>query len=227
VNGPAGSGPQARIGSIDPRRILIVEDVAETRAWLCEVVGSAFPHAAIREAAHLEAARSLLEKGDFDLALIDIHLPDGSGIDLLREIGRRSPQTYCVIATVFGDDEHLFEALRAGARGYLLKEQSSEQLIRHLRGITEDQPPLSPSIARRVLQFFRPLECDALTPREVDVLSLLARGLRLKDVAAELGISAHTVGDHVKSIYRKLQVGTRAEATLQAVRRGLVPPSGG
>lgn len=181
------------------------------------------PEPVIHEAVHLEQARTLLAQHDVDLALIDIHLPDGSGIDLVKEISRHSPDTYCVIATVFSDDRHLFDALRAGAQGYLLKEQTSEQLARHLRGIVDDQPPLSPVIARRVLQFFCPPQGEDLTPRELEVLSLIARGLRLKDVAAELGISVHTVGDHVKNIYRKLQVDNRAEAALQAARRGLIP----
>lgn len=207
----------------EPRDVLILEDMPDTRAWLGEVVRTVFPAPRIHQAVHLQQARELLARQTMDLALIDIHLPDGSGIDLLKEIVQRSPQTYCVIATVFSDDEHLFQALRAGAKGYLLKEQSTEQLVRHLRGIADDQPPLSPVIARRVLQFFCPSTADELTPREREVLSLIARGQRLKDVATELGISAHTVGDHVKNIYRKLRVSNRAEATLQAVRRGLIP----
>ncbi len=209
----------------NPRHVLLVEDVADTRAWLAEVVRSVFPEVAVHEAEHLERARELLSAQEFDLALIDIHLPDGNGIDLLEEITARSPETYCVIATVFSDDEHLFDALRAGAQGYLLKDQSTEQLARHLRGIAEDQPPLSPLVARRVLQFFCPPKRHELTPRELDVLASIGRGLRLKEVAAELGISVHTVGDHVKSIYRKLEVSNRAEATLQAARRGLIPPN--
>lgn len=209
----------------DPGSILIVEDMAETYAWLHATVQSVFPSSVIHGASHLQQARELLQGQAVDLALIDIHLPDGSGLDLLGEIMRATPATYCIIATVFGDDGNLFEALRTGAKGYLLKEQSSEQFATHLRGIVNDQPPLSPAIARRVLQLFCPPAGDDLTRRELEVLSLIARGLRLKDVAAELAISAYTVGDHVKSIYRKLQVSNRAEATLQAARRGLIPPS--
>lgn len=210
---------------IDPKSILIVEDVPDVRSWLAEVALSVFPEACIAEAAHLSRARELLAESTVDLALIDIHLPDGNGIDLVREITDRDSACYCVMATVFSDDQHLFDALRAGAQGYLLKDQTSDQIARHLRGIVDDQPPLSPRVARRVLQFFCPPKGDELTAREVEVLSLIARGLRLKEVSAELGISVHTVGDHVKNIYRKLQVTNRAEATLQAARRGLIPPS--
>lgn len=213
-----------------PRSILLVEDVAETRDWLSRLLQSAFPAAVIHVAAVLREARDLLSRQDFDLALVDLELPDGSGIDLLREITARWPETYCVVATIFDDDHHLFDALRAGARGYLLKEQSDAQITRHLAGILEDQPPLSPAIARRVLGFFgAPADernGQELTARELEVLSRIARGLLLKEVAHELAISVHTVGDHVKNIYRKLRVRTRAEATVHALRLGLVSPTG-
>lgn len=208
--------------TIEPSNILIIEDMDETRRWLRGVVQAVFPSAAIDEAAHLQQAREVLAGRDVDFALIDIHLPDGCGIDLVREIRQRPSATYCVMATVFDDDFHLFDALRAGAQGYLLKDQNSEQIAAQLSGVASGQPPLSPAIARRLLHHFSVPPEHELTPREVDVLTLIARGLRLKDVAGELGISVHTVGDHVKNIYRKLQVSNRAEATLQAVRRGLI-----
>lgn len=211
----------------EPEHILVVEDVAETRAWLRGLLEDVFPGAGVHEAAILGQARALLGAQAFQLAVIDLQLPDGSGIELLDEIRRSSPATYCVVATIFDDDRHLFDALRAGARGYLLKEQGRDQLALRLRGILEGQPPLSPAVARRVLAFFggAPDAAPAarLSARELEVLSLIARGLRLKEVAATLGISAHTVGDHVKHIYHKLQVGNRAEATVEAVRLGLLP----
>lgn len=209
-----------------PQNALVVEDIAETRAWLCDLLRGVFSGIDVHEAAVLQQARKIVARHRFDLALIDIQLPDGSGIDLLGEIRARTPATYCVIATIFDDDQHLFDALRAGAHGYLLKHQDAGQIAQHLRGIVDDQPPLSPMIARRVLQFFRaPAPAvmeDQLTARESEVLALIARGLRLREVAEALAISRHTVGDHVKNIYRKLQVGSRAEATLQAARRGLI-----
>lgn len=193
----------------------------DTRRWLRGVVESIFPDNQIDEAEDLQQARERLSVQKFDLALIDIHLPDGCGIDLLREI-RQSSSTYCVITTIFDDDLHVFDALRAGAQGYLLKEKDSDRITAQLLGMINGQPPLSPSIARRLLQHFSVPPKDDLTFREVEVLTLIARGLRLKDVAHELGISIHTVGDHVKNLYRKLQVSNRAEATLQAARRGLI-----
>lgn len=207
---------------VKPRNVLLVEDVTEMRAWMCEVVDTVFPLTTIQEAATVEAARGLLEEQSFELALFDINLPDGDGIELLGEASQRYPQMYSVIISAYGDDKHLFDALRAGAKGYLLKEQSSGQLIRQLQGILDDQPPLSPAIARRVLKCFSPAESNNLTPRELQVLTLIAQGLRVKDVAAELSISEYTAGDHVKNIYNKLNVNNRSEATLQAVKLGLI-----
>ncbi len=205
--------------------ILVVEDVAETRCWLCDIALAVYPRSRIAAVESLCGARELLTSDSFQLALIDIHLPDGSGIDLVREIVARGSGTDCVITTAYSDDDYLFEALRAGAQGYLLKEQTQEQLIRHLRGMAQGQPPLSPRIARRVLQSFRPAEDGSLTPREIQVLALIAKGMTLKAVAGELGVSHHTAGDHVKHIYRKLHVRNRAEAALEAAQRGLVGPA--
>ncbi len=212
----------------EPGRILMVEDVADTRHWLRGLLASVFGRAGIDEAGTLKQARPLLAAHTYDMALIDLELPDGSGVELVRDVNRRWPHTWCVIATTFDDDAHLFDALRAGARGYLLKEQSDAQIVRHLRGILDDQPPLSPRIARRVLSFFgagnEAAGASVLTARELQVLTLIARGLLLKEVAHELNISVHTAGDHVKSVYRKLRVNNRVEATTRALRLGLVPP---
>ncbi|HEY7775329.1 MAG TPA: response regulator transcription factor [Kineobactrum sp.] len=200
--------------------ILIVEDMAETRQWLRGIVDRVFPQARIHNAAHLQQARELLKTVSVDLALLDIHLPDGNGLALLQETASRD--IYWVVTTAFADDDFVFEALRLGARGYLLKEQGADQLARHLAGIAEDQPPLSPRIARRVLAYFQPQPAEELTARELQVLTLIAQGLPLKAVGDALCISSHTVGDHVKHIYRKLRVHTRAEAALQAAKRGLI-----
>ncbi|HEC18471.1 MAG TPA: response regulator transcription factor, partial [Gammaproteobacteria bacterium] len=110
--------------------ILVLEDFADTRIWLCEVLQETFNTPAISEAATLSQARELLSQQHFDLALIDLSLPDGSGIDIIREIVAQSPTTYCVVATIFDDDQHLFTALQAGAQGYLLKEQPKQQFIK-------------------------------------------------------------------------------------------------
>jgi len=165
------------------------------------------------------------------LALVDLGLPDGSGLDLIGKIRQRCPATPVVVVTVHDDDEHLFAALAAGAEGYLLKEQSDDMLVMQLRLWAEGQPPLSPRMATRILSHFREVptrnstkEFVTLTPRETDVLACIGRGLRVHEAAQHLGIAESTVTSYVKSIYEKLNINSRAEAALEATRRGLVRP---
>lgn len=207
-------------------RALVVDDLAPSRRWLAQALERAFPGIVIDEAATLRDALQSIEPPP-PLALIDLGLPDGSGLQLIEALVRRGAGTLCIVATVFDDDAHLFPALRAGAQGYVLKDQTPEALADMLNGIAAGQPPLSPSIARRLLRHFQPLpqrepEMQPLTPRENDVLRLTAKGLTLVEVAEALGISRHTASGYLKDIYRKLSVSSRAEATLEAARLGLV-----
>jgi DNA-binding NarL/FixJ family response regulator len=142
-----------------------------------------------------------------------------------------------VVVTIHDDDEHLFPALQAGAFGYLLKEQSREQLAEQLHRISQGEPPLSPSIARRVIQYFTAQarmapqaqqdDSDSVTPhvqltdRENEVLLRVAKGFTLPEIGQQLNLSRHTIADYVKQIYRKLNVSSRAEAALEAQRLGL------
>lgn len=207
-------------------RILIVEDVAETRRWLAEIAQAAFPGCRIDEAASMRAGIGLSTGAEFDLALIDLGLPDGSGLEVLRKLRAVCPRTICVVTTVMGDDAHIVAALSAGAQGYLLKEQPAAQLTRQLVQLTEGVLALSPSIARRIMEHFRltgPAEnsTEALTLREKEVLAHISRGLRNADVAQSLSIAESTVASHIKAIYRKLDISTRAEASWHASRLGL------
>lgn len=207
---------------------LVVEDMPESQEMLREVAQAAFPGIGVHCVADVASAVTLLRQFEFDLALIDLVLPDGSGTLVMQAMSLRFPRCVIVVATLFDDDEHLFPALRAGAQGYLLKDQAPEQLVRQLRGIGDGHPPLSPSIARRLLEHFHEA-ADAvaepsalLTPREQEVLMQLARGISIAKIGLELGISRHTVGDHVKNLYRKLKITSRAEAALQARSLGLL-----
>ena len=208
-----------------PQSALIVEDLPSASAWLAAALADAFPGIATREAPDLAAARAAIAAaGPPDLAIVDLGLPDGSGVDLIRHLTRTAPATQCVVATIFNDDVHLFPALRAGAAGYLLKDQPRERIVSALRGIVAGEPPLSPAIARRLLQMFAPAEVaddQPLTPRERECLMLIAKGLKVADVAVQLGVTRNTAATYVKSIYRKLDVSSRAEAALEAVRLGL------
>ncbi len=207
------------------RRVLIVEDIAETRAWLAGIVLGAFPEAEIAHAATLRAGRAMAGQG-WDLALIDLGLPDGSGLDLLRALKSAAPRTVCVVTTVLADDAAVVAALSAGADGYLLKENPDLVLIRQLSQIGQGAPALSPAIARRIMDHFRltgpaAAEDHSLTAREAEVLALIARGLRNAEAAAHLGLAETTVAGYIKAIYRKLGISSRAEAAWHAARLGL------
>jgi len=205
---------------------LILEDHADTRKWLTELVEQAFDGIKVTAVSTLDSARKKFGDNRFNLAIIDINLPDGSGIELVREISAMAPDTYCVMATIFDDDDHLFAALQAGAQGYLLKEQPKEQLLQRLRGILNGEPPLSPAVARRVLRYFRKQLSSSpdigLSERETEVLTLIAKGMNRTDISRLLGISSNTAAGYIKTIYQKLNISSRAEATLEASRRGLV-----
>ena len=217
-------------------RVLLVDDLAHCRAWMRKAVISAFPEVEIIEAASLAAGviavgDALSSNRPFQLALVDLDLGDGSGLDLIRLLRQRLQRAHVVVCTMFDDDGHLFASLREGALGYLLKDESIEQLSLMLARIIDGQPPLSASIARRLLQHFSTQaraaapQSDAervhLTLRETEVLTLTAKGLTIPRVAELLTISKHTVAGYVKDIYRKLGVSSRAEAALAANRMGL------
>jgi DNA-binding NarL/FixJ family response regulator len=212
------------------RRVLIVEDIPETRLWLLEIARAAFPDCEADQAATLrEALEFCANRAVYDLALIDLRLPDGSGLGVIRKLRASNAATLCVVTTVLGDDVNIVTALSAGAKGYLLKDQPREMLIRQLAQVAEGIPALSPPVARRIMDHFRltgPSEgADGkLTPRELEVLGLIARGLRIADAACALGVADGTVASHIKAIYRKLDISSRAEAALHATRLGLLKP---
>ncbi len=184
----------------------------------------------------------------FRLIMVDLELPDGNGMELLSELAGY-PATK-IVTTLYSDDDHLFPALQRGADGYLLKEDRFEVLVEELQKIVRGQPPLSPAIARRLLTHFRhgsgvgdsqpapstgfsstrpvhagrgaPLDHEQLTPRESEVLTYLSKGFTIKEIANLTGIKWFTVNDHIKSIYKKLDVSSRAEAAVMASKQGLV-----
>lgn len=208
---------------------LIIEDVSDAQVWLGDALQNAYPGIQIQIASSLTEALALIDSELFDIALVDLNLPDGSGIDAIHRLKALKPNTITVVVTIYDDDNHLFPALQAGAQGYLLKDQSKHQISRSLKGVANGEPPLSPAIARRLLNYFgQSTEIDEdvkLTPREQEVLVLIAKGTKLADVAEMLSISYHTVAGYVKEIYRKLNVSSRAEAALEASRLGLLTNS--
>ena len=176
-------------------------------------------------------ALRLVQTMRFDLALIDLGLPDGRGVDVVTRLRDLQPEAQSVVVTIHDDDEHLFPALQAGAYGYILKEQPRELIAEQLQRISQGEPPLSPSIARRVIAHFAAAAQSLarkstvpsvhLTDRETEVLLRVGKGFTLPEIATQLGLSRHTIADYVKQIYRKLNVSSRAEAALEAQRLGL------
>lgn len=209
------------------RRILIVEDVQQARSFLAAILKDLFADATLTEAADMRSALNFCARKQFDLALVDLQLPDGDGYAVLRKLSETQDNITSIVTTAMGSDSAIVAALSAGADGYLLKSDPPDLIASQLRNIQGGTLPLSPAIARRVMDHFRttgPNVEDAanLTPREAEVLSLVGRGLRVSDVAAALDLAPSTVSSHVKAIYRKLNISSRAEAAYQAARMGLL-----
>jgi DNA-binding NarL/FixJ family response regulator len=218
-------------------RALIVEDLDEPREWLAELLPQALPSVRrVDTVATLAQARERMREYAYGLALVDWGLPDGTSESLISELVAARSGAVVIVATIHDDDTHVFPALRAGASGYILKSQPGVIVISQLRRIEMGEPALSPSIALRVLRHFhavpaavntpRPAEegeaPKQLTEREIDVLRLIAKGYKAPEVAPLLGITAHTVSSYVRDIYRKLGISSRAEAAMEAAKRGLV-----
>ena len=137
------------------RTALIVEDLPDASVWLSETLAQAFAGVQISCAATIEDALSQLGQQTFDLALIDLHLPDGSGLSIIEHINAHHGSTLSIVASIYDDDEHIFPAIQNGAQGYLLKERPREELVKELQGIVAGRPPLSPAIARFARSIFR------------------------------------------------------------------------
>lgn len=212
---------------------LLVEDHCDARAWLGNVVTTTFPGIKLSSADSIQTAKTTIRHmcaGGVapDLALVDLGLPDGSGIAVITTLRKQAPECLCVVASRHEDDDHLFSALRAGAQGYLLKQRPKAELVRLLQGIAKGEPPVAPPLVTRLLAAFSPelgsADTPPLTEREHEVLALLAGGYTLAKIAQALGVTRHTVAAHVKQIYAKLEISCRAEATLEAVRMGIINP---
>lgn len=225
--------------------VLLIEDDATVRADTRRVLAF-LPDAQILEANSLNTARGILRRHHVHLAIVDVGLPDGSGLALVEELTREAPadgreEAICVIYTVFDDDVRVIEALAAGAHGYLVKGDPVPVMQERLAAVLRGEPVVSPVIARRVLKEF--LEASArssadvpsrlvdgdsshLTQREHDVLHQIATGRTVAEVARLLDVSTNTVKTHLKSIYVKLGVRTRVRAVNVARDRGLLDDRG-
>lgn len=221
-------------------QVLVLEDLPHPRMWLCGLVQQAWPQAQVVEAVSLQTAWECLRSQTFQVALVDWELPDGHAGPLIAHLHDTAPQTTVIVSTIHDDDDRVFAALRAGASGYVLKSQPSQKVLDQLKAIERGELALTPSIAHKVLAHFRTSTSTrldptaapthgsasepvpALSPREVEALRLIAKGYRTAEAAELMGITAHTLAGYIKSVYRKLGISSRAEATLEASRLGLV-----
>jgi DNA-binding NarL/FixJ family response regulator len=220
-------GAVGESGAIPPEiSVALVEDQAATREGLALLIG-ATPGFRVRGAfASVEAALPALEAEPPDVALFDVELPGVDGIEGVRRLKARRPGVAVLILSVHGDDERVFRAICAGACGYLLKDTAPERLLEAIRELHAGGAPMSPDIARRVVETFSRFAPRAaatdLSPRERDVLRLLADGHSYKTLARELSLSVDTVRFHIRNVYEKLHVHSKSEAVAAALRMGLV-----
>jgi len=207
-------------------RIAIVDDHAQIREGLRFLIDGAKGFRCTGCYGSMEDALAGLDTAAPDVMLVDIGLPGMSGIEGIRLLRERRPQMRTVALTIYQDDDRIFEALCAGASGYLLKKTPPDRLLECLREVMAGGAPMSPEVASRVLALFREYrpadQADHhLTPHELRLLKLLADGHSYKTAAAELGSSVDTVDFHMRSIYDKLQVHSKSEAVAKALRQRL------
>lgn len=213
-------------------RVMIVEDDPAFLNRFCKIV-TADPELELVAAVPTGAAArdSLARSAAPDVLLIDLGLPDVSGIEIIRETSARHPQTDIMVITVFGDDEHVLASIEAGATGYLLKDRLPEEFVDLIKQLHAGGSPISPVIARQLLKKLRPPDAVVtaveqrhreLSVRESEILALIAKGFSFAEIAKLLEISPHTVTTYVKKIYQKLAVHSRGEAVYEASRMGLI-----
>mgnify|MGYP003487559402 CR=1 FL=1 len=217
-----------------PLKVLIVDDEPlardRLRALLSDIAGQ-LPSEVVGEAGNGLAALDILREKPVDVVLADIRMPGMDGIEAARQVKQVLSETIIVMLTVRSDDELLFEALKNGAQGYLLKEIRSQELLEMLRGALRGEAAISPTLAGRVLSEFRRLskggivdqeDDNGLTEREQQVLVQASNGATDKEIAAALNISLNTVKTHIRNILAKLHVSTRREAAKVARQKGLL-----
>jgi DNA-binding NarL/FixJ family response regulator len=210
-----------------PIELVLVEDQTRLREGLAALLGSAPGFVVVGAHASMEDALPALLARPPLILLTDIALPGMNGIEGVRRVRARHPEVLALMLTVHADDERVFEAVCAGASGYLLKDTPPERLVEALRELADGGAPMTPEIARKVVGMFQRVappreEAHRLSPREIDVLQALAEGHSYKTAARVLALSIDTVRFHIRSIYGKLHVHSKSEAVLAALRKGIV-----
>ena len=207
-----------------PITVSIVEDQDQLRNTLSRVIDRADGFECVSSYASAEAALEELPQKKPDVVLMDINLPGMNGVECVRKLKQVAPQIQIVMLTVYEDTENIFNALAAGASGYMLKRTSTAELLESIREVNRGGSPMTAHIARKVVQSFQRQASAAdgtedLSPREREVLDCLSQGFLYKEIAEKLGISYETVHTYIRRIYEKLQVRTRTEAVAKFLRR--------
>lgn len=219
---------QAR-GSMSKIKIMLAEDHVLVREGTKEMLDREEDIDVVAEAGDGEEAVRLATEQDLDIVIMDIALPKLNGIEATKQIKEISPGTAILVLTAYDDDEYVFALLEAGAAGYLLKDVSTDELVEAIRAVQAGESMLHPAIARKVVnRFSRHVEAEEETPleelteREIEVLQLAGKGITNREIADSLSISHRTVQAHLSHIFSKLGVGSRTEAVVYALRKGLI-----
>jgi len=210
-------------------RVAVIEDDPAALERLSAALADASDITIVGVARNVATGRELINKGGFDVLLCDLGLPDGSGITLIRQAAQKYKTCDILVITIFADQGKVLDSIRAGARGYLLKDERFDQCAEGIRDIRRGGSPISPAIARQLLKEFQPKEPEkgdksreVLSNRELEVLNLLARGFSFIEIGDILKISRSTVATYVKNIYQKLEVNSRSEAVFEASSLGII-----
>jgi DNA-binding NarL/FixJ family response regulator len=212
-------------------RVAIVEDDPTMRTRLTDAINKTDGMAVAASASSFSDGLGIIEAGGYDVLLCDLGLPGGSGIDLISAETSKGRDTDILVITLFGEQSKVLDSIRAGARGYLLKDETIEDCVAAIAEIRRGGSPISPIIARQLLgqitgksnpkMVLQPM-VSPMSEREFEVLNLLARGFSYQECAGILMVSVNTIGTHVKNIYRKLAVNSRAEAIFEASSQGFL-----
>ncbi|MDF2463322.1 MAG: response regulator transcription factor [Ramlibacter sp.] len=209
-----------------PIQVALVEDDVNFQNALMAAIETAPDMTLLGVARSRSQGLQMLEQIRADVLLVDLGLPDGSGIDVIRAALVRWPTCNIMVSTAFGDETHVMQSLEAGASGYLLKDSAPERLLAEIRSLHAGGSPISPLIARQILMRFRPAarsQGAVLSAREQEVLEFITKGFSSNEIAALMSVSHHTVLTYVRRIYAKLEVKSRTEAIYEARNQGLLP----
>ena len=212
---------------------LILEDILEVNAWMKQMLLETFAGIRIQQVYSVKEAKQSLLSQYYDLALIDLSLPDGKGTEVIDWLAQHSVNTLSVVVTIFEDDQYLFEAICHGAKGYLLKDLEPTLFQQHLKNLIAGIHAFSPSMTQKLLNYVKTheqlnqekqqaIQSLTLTTREKQVLVYIAKGYQVAEIAYELKLSSHTINGYIKTIYQKLHISSRAEAALLAQQYGLI-----